>query len=121
VEGSLRRDFRKEDVMKTKVGLVLVLLLGLFLLSCAYQQAKQPLLGTEKIVQLTVPTCDWPGTAQRIRYILGKTEGVRGVKTDHLSHTVTVTFDDKRVGVEQMVNVLKKDGFQVKGSPKYLN
>jgi hypothetical protein len=43
--------------MKTKVGLVLVLLLGLFFLSCAYQQTKQPLLGAEKIVQLTVPSC----------------------------------------------------------------
>jgi hypothetical protein len=44
--------------MKRKVGFALILLLGLFLLSCASQQAKQPLLGAEKIVQLTVPTCD---------------------------------------------------------------
>ncbi len=45
---------------------------------------------------------------------------MRDVKTNVLLQLVTVTFDDKRVDVKQMVKALEKGGFEVEGSPKYL-
>ena len=40
------------------------------------------------------------------------------VKTDYQNNKVTVTFDDEKTSVDQMMEALKEDGYPVKGKPK---
>jgi len=104
--------------MKRNIGIVIVLILGLLLLSCAAQKS---IPENARIVNLNVPTCAWPGKADSIRYILKKIDGVYKVVADYNNHTVKVFFDDKKANVDQFIKALSKGGFEDTGSPKFLN
>ena len=104
--------------MKRNIGIMLILLLGLLLISCA---AQKPIPENARIVQLIVPTCDWPGTASSIRYILQKIDGVYKADADYHSSSVKIFFDEKKANVDQFIKALSKGGFEVTGSPKFLN
>ena len=104
--------------MKRNLGVIIILLLGLSLLSCA---AQKPIPENARIVQLNVPTCAWPGTADSIRYILKKIDGVYKVDANYNDHSVKVFFDDKKASVDQFIKALSKGTFEVTGSPKFLN
>ena len=105
-------------IMKRNIGIVIILLFGLLLLSCA---AQKPIPENARIVELNVPTCAWPGTADSIRYILTKIDGVYKVATDYNNHTVKIFFDDKKASVDQFIKALSKGQFETTGSPKFLN
>lgn len=104
--------------MKRNIGIVIILLLGLLLLSCA---AQKPIPENARIVGLNVPTCDWPGTAESIRYILEKIDGVYKADADYHNSSVKIFFDDKKASVDQFIKALSKGGFEITGSPKFLN
>jgi len=46
---------------------------------------------------------------------------VSDVKTDYQKHTATVTFDDEKTSVDQMMEALKEDGYPVEGKPKFMS
>jgi copper chaperone CopZ len=104
--------------MKRNIGIVIILLLGLLLLSCA---AQKPIPENVRIVRLNIPTCDWPGTAARIRLILENIDGVYKADADYHDSSVKVFFDDKKASVDQFIKALSKGGFEITGSPKFLN
>jgi len=104
--------------MKRNIGIVIILLLGMLVLSCA---AQKPIPGNARIVELNVPTCDWPGTAASIRYILEKIDGVYKADADYQDSSVKIFFDEKKASVDQFIKALSKGGFEIKGSPKFLN
>jgi len=43
------------------------------------------------------------------------------VKTDYQKNKVTVTFDDEKTGVDEMLEALEEDGYPAEGKPKFLN
>jgi copper chaperone CopZ len=43
------------------------------------------------------------------------------VEVNEYSHIVTVTFDDEKTTLQQIVDALEKAGFPLDGPPKYLN
>jgi copper chaperone CopZ len=43
------------------------------------------------------------------------------VEVNEYSHIATVTFDDEKTTVEQIVDALEKAGFPISGPPKFLN
>lgn len=104
--------------MKRNIDIVIILLFGLLLLSCA---AQKPIPENARIVQLIVPTCDWPGTADSIRYILEKIDGVYKADANYNDHSVKIFVDDKKASVDQFIKALSKGGFEITGSPKFLN
>ena len=44
-----------------------------------------------------------------------------GVKTNHRAHTATVTFDDEKTGVDEMLKALEEGGYPVQGKPEFLS
>lgn len=44
-------------------------------------------------------------------------EGVKKVDADYFSHLTRVTFDEKKVTVDEMKEELGKQGFHVQGEP----
>jgi len=104
--------------MKRNIGIVIILLLGLLLLSCA---AQKPIPENARIVELNVPTCAWSATSARVRLILDKIDGVYKVDADYHDSSVKIFFDDKKASVDQFIKALSEGGFEITGSPKFLN
>jgi len=104
--------------MKRNIGSVIILLFGLLLLSCA---AQKPIPENARIVELKVPSCAWSATAERVRFILDKIDGVYKVDADFHDSSVKIFFDDKKASVDQFIKALSKGGFEITGSPKFLN
>jgi copper chaperone CopZ len=46
---------------------------------------------------------------------------VSDVKTDYQSNTATVTFDDEKTSVDEMIDALEEGGYPIKGKPKFLS
>ena len=104
--------------MKRNIGSVIILLFGLLLLSCA---AQKPIPENARIVELKVPSCAWSATAERVRFILDKIDGVYKVDADFHDSSVKIFFDDKKASVDQFIKALSKGNFEITGSPKLLN
>jgi copper chaperone CopZ len=43
------------------------------------------------------------------------------VEVNEYSHIATVTYDDEKTTIEQIVSALEKAGFPIDGPPKFLN
>ena len=48
-------------------------------------------------------------------------DGVKKVDANYFSHLTTVTFDEKKVSIDEMKEALGKQGFHVQGEPKYID
>ncbi len=48
-------------------------------------------------------------------------DGVKKVDADYFSHLTRVTFDEKRVSVDEMREELGKQGFYVQGKPSFID
>ena len=118
VENDKKSTLSRGVTMKRNIGIVIILMFGLLLLSCA---AQKPVPENARIVKLNVPSCEWPDTAARIRLILEKIDGVYRADADYGVSAVTIFFDDKKASVDQFIKELSKWGFEIIGSPKFLN
>jgi mercuric ion binding protein len=87
---------------------ILALCLGFALLGTA-----QPALAAEKTVTLTIPTMDCGSKILQVTWLLQDHEGVTKAKADMTEPLATVTFDEEKVSLEDILNSLKAEGFHV--------
>lgn len=43
------------------------------------------------------------------------------METDYQNNKVTVTFDDEKTNVDEMIEALEEEDFPVKGKPKFIS
>ena len=43
------------------------------------------------------------------------------MKTDYQNNKATVTFDDEKTTVDEMIEALEEENFTIKGKPKFLS
>lgn len=60
---------------------------------------------------VTVSGIHCSGCEQRIATVLGRVEGVRGVKADHQAQTVKVGYDPRRLDPQRIAGELARIGF----------
>lgn len=48
-------------------------------------------------------------------------DGVKKVDADYFSHLTRVTFNEKKVSVDEMREELGKQGFHVQGEPSFID
>ena len=63
---------------------------------------------------IKVPGMTWPGTAYEVRVTLKKLKGVKEVKTDTSKEQVYVKYDDTQNSIDNILNILKQEGFNAK-------
>jgi copper chaperone CopZ len=55
-----------------------------------------------------------------IRFIVSKIEGVTDVEVNPVLQKATVTFDDSKVKVEDIIRQIQQGRYQVLGEPKFI-
>lgn len=63
-------------------------------------------------VEWSVPTIETKGCAERVRMALEEIAEVRGVRVALSARTVTVCFDDARIGLQHLKDAMLRAGFQ---------
>jgi len=63
---------------------------------------------------IKVPGMTWPATAYEVRVTLKKIKGVKEVRTDTSREEVFIKFDDNLNSIDNIINVLKSEGFNAK-------
>ena len=102
-----------------KVG-IFIIIVGFFLTyACAHTGNTGTPAGT-KSVELRVPRADTPTASTEVTYILKKVDGVINWRTSITTGTVRVTFDPKKVTIEEIYKALEDGEYKVFGSPKWL-
>jgi hypothetical protein len=86
----------------------------------AWFAQSQTLWAAERTVQLRTPGNLREGTLQVIGIIVSQMPGVISVDADPIAQTTTVTFDDSKVKVEDIIRQIRNNGYQVLGEPKYI-
>jgi copper chaperone CopZ len=114
--------FHEEEIMNRKALIAAILLLCLFLLSCATTTniSTKVIPDTARVVKLYVPACTWENTEAEIREILMRIQGVYDVNGDTLSQHVNVTFDPEKTNVAALVKALSDGEFPIKGTPIFI-
>lgn len=62
-------------------------------------------------VEWSVPTIESKACAEQVRMVLEEIAEVRGVRVRLSAKTVTVCFDDARIGLQQLKDALYSAGF----------
>jgi copper chaperone CopZ len=62
-------------------------------------------------VEWSVPTIESKECAEKVGLAIEEIAEVRGVRINLLSKTVTVCFDDSRIGLQQLKEVMINAGF----------
>ena len=114
--------------MKRKKFGIFMVMVSLFVLACAANQAytqSLPEVSADdlKIVQLQVIGCTWATTGERVRSVLLEIDGVVEAIINYTLQTATVTFDPAKANVDDMIWALENEGsgeFHVTGH-KFLN
>jgi copper chaperone CopZ len=65
----------------------------------------------EKTVELKVPLCEWLDSAETVRDIVRKIDGVTSATADAETHKVAVTFDDQKTSVEKIRKTLIENDY----------
>ena len=108
--------------MKRKGTCAAVILLSLFLLSCAttHQFTTKVVPDTARVVRLYVPSCTSEDIAGQIQEILMRINGVYDVTGNTLDQYVTVSFDPSKTNVEALNRALEPQGIYVRGKPVFI-
>jgi copper chaperone CopZ len=107
---------REEAFMKKK-SLFLMLVLLAMLVSFVTSQIAW---AAERIVQLRTPACVWDDRATTIRFVVSKMPGVTAVEVNPISQMTTVTFDDSKVKVDEIIHAIQMERLEVLGYPKFI-
>lgn len=105
-----------ESMPKKCLSLLLLACTLMLMWGCA-QPKLSPELKNAKVVMFNVPTCDWDDSQKRIRYILSQQNGVLKVEARYAKSEVTVYYDESRIGIQELIQVLNDKGFRVSGPP----
>jgi copper chaperone CopZ len=62
-------------------------------------------------VEWSVPTIETKECAEKVGLAIEEIADVRGVRVNLLLKTVTVCFDDSRIGLQQLKDVMSRAGF----------
>ena len=116
------KNLEEEEIMlQGKTIVPGILLLSLFLLSCATTQPPTEVIpDTARVVRLYVPSCTWEATEERIRAILEEIDGVYEVKGDVSNQYVYVTLDPDKTTVEAIMEALQYEEFFPRGEPVFI-
>ena len=92
---------------------------GMFLVCIFLTCIGSVVFAKERTVQLDIPGCStWKSNA-RIGSILKQIDGVKKYE-NRGNNTLEITFDDEKVTINMIIDVLKKEKFSVTGEPIYL-
>ena len=58
---------------------------------------------------------------ERIRSILTSIEGILKYKLHTKSFMVTVTYDEKKISVDKIIEQLSKGGYPISGEPQWVD
>jgi copper chaperone CopZ len=100
-----------------KKSLFLMLVLLAMLVSFVTSQIAW---AAERIVQLRTPACVWDDRATTIRFVVSKMPGVTAVEVNPISQITTVTFDDSKVKVDEIIHSIQMERLEVLGYPKFI-
>jgi hypothetical protein len=94
-----------------------IILVGTFIcIATSYQDAG----AAERAIRVQIPKLVSMETASRVGDVLDSTDGVLKSYTDAEKHTAMVLFDDSKISVTAIKQVLVRIGFPVRGSVKYI-
>jgi copper chaperone CopZ len=80
----------------------------------------QPVLAAERVIEFSIPGCEWPATADRVSYILKKVDGIIKVVPDAQLHIATITYDDTKTNPDIIAKKLRKGGYPPDSPPKFI-
>ena len=88
--------------------------LAILLFGCTIMVS--PLWAADRVMKLTIPTCDACGGKFKVRAVLTKIEGVKS----HIigeNNTVTIVFDDQKITAREIVTSLEEADLPPTGNP----
>lgn len=102
--------------MRWKGMLPAAVIAVLLLLFCVWTAQAQTL----RVAVMNVRTCTCDASADEVNTILGEMPGVMDVEVNIQRHMVTVTYDEDRIGLQEMKEKLAQNDHRVHGKVRFL-
>ena len=99
-----------------KRRLLIVMLIAAVLMLFSLQTA----MAAERTVQLRIPGCRSTDPEMTVSITARQMPGVIKADGNYISQTVTITFDDTKTSVEQIVKNFESQHLAVMGQPKMI-